>query len=104
LLIWEPGWYLTYQYWPTAVDKHTFEANLYFVPPKNARERLAQELAAVTFKEYALQDANTLEATQTMIGTKAVKDFLLCDQEILIRHLHKVNRDFVKEYQSAATV
>lgn len=39
-----------------------------------------------------------------MIGTKAVKDFLLCDQEILIRHLHKVNRDFVKEHQNAAAV
>ncbi|WP_132476980.1 aromatic ring-hydroxylating dioxygenase subunit alpha, partial [Rhodococcus sp. SMB37] len=41
LLIWKPGWYLTYAYWPTAVDKHIFEASLYFVPPKNARERLA---------------------------------------------------------------
>jgi Ring hydroxylating alpha subunit (catalytic domain) len=98
LLIWEPGWYLTYHYWPTAVDKHIFECTLYFVPPRNARERLAQELAAVTFKEYALQDANTLEATQTMIGTKVVKDFLLCDQEILLRHLHKVTGDYVKEY------
>lgn len=75
LLIWEPGWFLTYHYWPTAVDKHIFECTLYFVPPRNARERLAQELAAVTFKEYALQDANTLEATQTMIGTKVVNDF-----------------------------
>lgn len=99
ILIWEPGWYLTYQYWPTAADKHTFEASLYFVPPRNARERLAQELAAVTFKEYALQDANTLEATQTMIGTKVVDDFLLCDQEVLIRHLHKTARDYVSEYK-----
>jgi phenylpropionate dioxygenase-like ring-hydroxylating dioxygenase large terminal subunit len=98
LLLWEPGWYLTYHYWPTAVDKHIFETSLYFVPPKNARERLAQELAAVTFKEYALQDANTLEATQTMIGTRVVKDFLLCDQEILLRHLHKVTGDYVKGY------
>jgi len=100
ILIWEPGWYLTYQYWPTAADKHTFEASLYFVPPRNARERLAQELAAVTFKEYALQDANTLEATQTMIGTKVVDDFLLCDQEVLIRHLHKTARDYVSEYKA----
>ena len=105
LLIWEPGWYLTYHYWPTAVDKHIFECTLYFVPPRNARERLAQELAAVTFKEYALQDANTLEATQTMIGTRAVKEFLLCDQEVLIRHLHKTTGDYVKEYQrNGATV
>jgi len=101
LLFWEPGWYLTYHYWPTAVDKHIFEANLYFVPPKNARERLAQELAAVTFKEYALQDANTLEATQTMVASRAVTDFPLCDQEILLRHLHKVVGDRVKEYRDA---
>ncbi|MEB3019536.1 aromatic ring-hydroxylating oxygenase subunit alpha [[Mycobacterium] crassicus] len=98
VLLWEPGWYLTYQYWPTAVDKHIFEASLYFVPPRNARERLAQELAAVTFKEYALQDANTLEATQTMIGTGVVDKFLLCDQEILLRHLHKTASDYVAEY------
>ncbi|MGV9216328.1 SRPBCC family protein, partial (plasmid) [Micromonospora sp. RB23] len=79
-----------------------FEANLYFVPPKNVRERLAHELAAVTFKEYALQDANTLEATQTMIGTRAVTDFPLCDQEILLRHLHKTVGDYVKEYRDGA--
>jgi phenylpropionate dioxygenase-like ring-hydroxylating dioxygenase large terminal subunit len=102
LLIWEPGWFLTYHYWPTAVDKHIFEGTLYFVPPKNTRERLAQELAAVTFKEYALQDSNTLEATQTMIGTRVIREFPLCDQEILLRHLHKVAGDYVREYRNGA--
>jgi len=102
LLVWAPGWYLTYHYWPTAVDKHIFEANLYFVPAKTARERLAQELAAVTFKEYALQDGNTLEATQTMLESRAVMDFPLNDQEILLRHLHKVVGDYVKEHADAA--
>ena len=96
------GLVLTYHYWPTSVDKHIFECTLYFVPPRNARERLAQELAAVTFKEYALQDANTLEATQTMIGTRAVKEFLLCDQEVLIRHLHKTTGDYVRSTKAMA--
>ena len=99
LLFWAPGWYLTYHYWPTAVDKHIFESTLYFVPPTNTRQRLSQELAAVTFKEYAFQDANTLEATQTMINTRVVTDFPLCDQEILLRHLHKTARDYVDEYK-----
>lgn len=102
LLIWAPGWYLTYHYWPTAVDRHLFETSLYFVPPATARERLAQELAAVTFKEYALQDANTLEATQSAIKSRAVTEFPLCDQEILLRHLHKVVGDYVKEGADAA--
>jgi len=102
LLIWAPGWYLTYHYWPTAVDRHLFEANLYFVPAKTAAERLAHELAAVTFKEYALQDANTLEATQTMLKSRVISEFPLCDQELLLRALHKVTADYVKEYRDAA--
>jgi len=102
LLIWAPGWYLTYHYWPTAVDRHLFETSLYFVPPHSARERLAQEIAAVTFKEYALQDSNTLEATQSMLASRAVTEFPLGDQEILLRHLHQVAGDYVKEHADAA--
>lgn len=101
LLFWAPGWFLTYHYWPTAVNKHIFEANLYFVPATNARARLAQELAAVTFKEYGLQDANTLEATQTMLETRQISEFPLNDQEILLRHLHKVTENKIKEYRNA---
>jgi hypothetical protein len=70
----------------------------YFVPSKTAAERLAHELAAVTFKEYGLQDANTLEATQTMLKSRVVSEFPLCDQELLLRALHKVTADYVKEH------
>ncbi|HVC69320.1 MAG TPA: aromatic ring-hydroxylating dioxygenase subunit alpha [Acidimicrobiales bacterium] len=100
LLVWAPGWYLTYHYWPTSFHTHIFEGTLYFVPPKNATERLRQELAAVTFKEYALQDGNTLEATQMMLESRAVTTFPLNDQEILLRHLHKTSRQYVDAYQN----
>jgi hypothetical protein len=100
ILIWERGWYLTYHYWPTSYNTHTFEGTLYFVPAKNARERVAHEMAAVTFKEYALQDANTLEATQTMLESRVVTAFPLNDQEILCRHLHKVAADWIDDYES----
>jgi phenylpropionate dioxygenase-like ring-hydroxylating dioxygenase large terminal subunit len=98
LLVWEPGWYLTYHYWPTAYNRHTFEGTLYFAPPATARERVAQELAAVTFKEYALQDGNTLEATQRSIESRAVTSFPLNDQEILLRQLHANARDHVARH------
>ena len=98
ILIWERGWYLTYHFWPTAHDRHVFEGCLYFAPPGDARERLAQEAAAVTFKEYALQDANTLEATQSMLESRTVSDYPLGDQEVLCRHLHKVAGDWVDRY------
>jgi phenylpropionate dioxygenase-like ring-hydroxylating dioxygenase large terminal subunit len=99
LLVWKPGWYLTYHYWPTSYHSHIFEGTVYFVPPRSARERLAQELAVVTFKEYALQDGNTLEATQTMLESRAVTEFPLNDQEVLLRLLHTTARNYVDEYQ-----
>lgn len=95
ILVWEPGWYLTYTYWPTGPSDHVFESTMYFVPPKNAQERLAQEFAFSTFKEYAFQDANTLEATQTMIESGVVDTFVLNDQEVLCRHLHAAGRNQV---------
>jgi glycine betaine catabolism A len=98
ILVWERGWYLTYHYWPTAHNAHVFESTLYFVPAKNARERVAHEMAAVTFKEYGLQDANTLEATQLMLESRVVTSFPLNDQEVLCRHLHKVAADWVDDY------
>ena len=99
ILIWGQGWYLTYHYWPTSYNTHIFEGTLYFPPPRTPRERIAQELAAVSFKEYGLQDANTLEATQTMLESAVVDLFLLGDQEVLIRHLHKETAAWVDDYQ-----
>ncbi len=72
------------------------------MPAEDATERLRQELAAVTFKEYALQDGNTLEATQTMIESRAVTEFPLGDQEILLRHLHQTARRYVADHKETA--
>jgi phenylpropionate dioxygenase-like ring-hydroxylating dioxygenase large terminal subunit len=98
VLIWKTNWVLTYHYWPTSYNTHIFEGTAYFVPPKTARERLQQEMAVVTFKEYGLQDGNTLEATQTMLETRVVEDFPLNDQEVLLRHLHVTAQDYVNEH------
>lgn len=103
LLIWRPNWVLTYHYWPTSYNTHIFEGTAYFVPPKNAFERLQQELAVVSFKEYGLQDGNTLEATQTMLESRAVTDFPLNDQEVLLRHLHNSAAQYVTDHQRRQT-
>jgi phenylpropionate dioxygenase-like ring-hydroxylating dioxygenase large terminal subunit len=101
LLIWKPNWYLTYHYWPTSHHTHIFEGACYFVPPKNATERIRQEMAAVTFKEFALLDGYTLEATQTMIESGVVTHFPLNDQEVLLRALHTTARRYVEDYQKS---
>jgi hypothetical protein len=69
------------------------------VPAQTARERVAHELAAASFKEYGLQDANTLEATQSMLESRVLEVFPLNDQEVLCRHLHKVTADWVDDYK-----
>jgi hypothetical protein len=78
-----------------------FEGTLYFVPAATPRERVAHEMAAVTFKEYGLQDANTLEATQSMLESRVLQRFPLMDQEVLCRHLHKVAAEWVDDYTKA---
>ena len=57
----------------------------------------------MSFKEYGLQDANTLEATQTMIESRAVEEFPLNDQEVLIRHFHKETAAWVNDYCGSVT-
>lgn len=98
VLTWGQGWVVTYQYWPTSFNSHVFEGNVYFPPATTVRERVAQEMAAVTFKEYALQDSSTLEATQSMLESRAVTHFPLNDQEVLCRHLHHVTNQWVEEH------
>jgi phenylpropionate dioxygenase-like ring-hydroxylating dioxygenase large terminal subunit len=100
ILIWETGWYLVYRFWPTSHNTHRFEGTLFFAPSVNASDRAARECAVVMFKEFALQDAGTLEGTQTALESRAVPDaFPLSDQEILVRHLHKTVGDWVQAYR-----
>jgi Rieske 2Fe-2S family protein len=96
--VWERGWYHTYHHWPTSHDAHVFECNLYFAPARSARERVAHEMTAVTFKEFALQDDNLIASVQTTLGSAGITSFPLGDQEILCRHLHKTAADWVEDY------
>jgi hypothetical protein len=63
------------------------------------RERVEHEVAAVVFKEFALQDAGMLGGTQAALETRAVDQFVLSDQEVLVRHFHTVVRQWVEEYR-----
>jgi Rieske 2Fe-2S family protein len=100
ILIWEAGWYNTHQFWPTAYNSLLFEGNVYSLPAKNASERVGREMAAVSFKEYSLQDANTLEATQLGLEARVIDRWPLNDQEVLVRNFHKVVADWVNEHSA----
>lgn len=95
--LWSRGYYITYQYWPEAVDSHLYEIDLYFPAPKDAKQRLAQELVADSTIEFAMQDSNTIEATHSALTSGAQKQFHLGDQEMLIRNFHKAIQEEVEK-------
>jgi Rieske 2Fe-2S family protein len=99
ILIWEAGWYNTHQFWPTSHNSLLFEGNVFSPPSKSAAERVGREMAAVSFKEYSLQDANTLEATQMGLEARVIDRFPLNDQEVLVRNFHQVVGDWVSDYE-----
>jgi hypothetical protein len=98
ILIWETGWYMLYRYWPTSHNTHRYEGTLYFAPSEKASDRAARECAVVMYKEFALQDAGTLEGTQQALESGVVDAYPLCDQEILVRHLHEVIGKWVEDH------
>jgi phenylpropionate dioxygenase-like ring-hydroxylating dioxygenase large terminal subunit len=96
---WERGWYHTYHHWPTSPSTHKFEVTLHFVPSRNARERVARQMAAASFREFAIQDDNLVAAQQSMLESRVVDGFPLGDQEVLCRHLHTVVANWVDDYR-----
>jgi nitrite reductase/ring-hydroxylating ferredoxin subunit len=96
VLIYSSGWYLLYRYWPTSPGTHRFEGTLAFSPARTPRERIEHEVAAVVFKEFALQDAGMLGGTQAALETGVLDEFPLSDQEVLVRHFHQVVAEWVE--------
>jgi glycine betaine catabolism A len=99
IITWGRNWYITYQYWPVDESTNRFVWTVNFVPPRNARERLAQEHCMITTREFLTQDANTLEATQQMVAAGVRDDYYIGDQEVAVRHFHKVIQDDVEGYR-----
>jgi phenylpropionate dioxygenase-like ring-hydroxylating dioxygenase large terminal subunit len=99
ILIYERGWYLTYHYWPTSPSTHVWEMSYYFPPARNASERIRHEVTAVISKEAGIQDAGTLDGTQMGLESRVTDRFPLCDQEITVRHFHKVVGDWVDAHR-----
>ena len=98
--LWARNFYITYQYRPVSVGKHVYDIDLYFVPAKTARERLAQELTVNSVIELAMQDVNTVEATHSALAMRGLREFHLSDQELMIRSLHHSMRTAVAEYRA----
>ena len=92
------GTYLTHQFWPLAADRTLWEVRTYFPQADNAAQRFSQEYSKVLLRDALLEDASTLEATQSMLASGAKTHFVLQDQELLVRHAHTVIEEIVGFY------
>ena len=61
------------------------------------RAALHQEYAKVILRDVNMEDGSTLERTQTMLASRAKKEIVLQDQELLIRHHHYVAESYLKD-------
>lgn len=104
ILVWHRNWITVHRFWPLAYDRTRFEMELCFVPPKTARQRVAQELSRVTLKDFVLQDLNLLGGTYQMLQSRVRSHFHLGDEEFMVRHHHHtIDRD-VESYKASLGV
>jgi hypothetical protein len=75
---------------------HIFEVEMFYQPPTTHKERLGQELTVTFLNDIILEDASPLEGMQAMLNSRALAEFQMNDEEILLRHLHKVVGDYVR--------
>jgi glycine betaine catabolism A len=101
LLMWHRNWVVVHRFWPLGFDRTRFDMDLCFVPPKNARERVAQELQRVTLKDFVLQDLNLLGGTFQMLRSRAITKFQVGDEEFMVRHLHATVAKEVEDYKKS---
>ena len=95
-------YYFTYHMWPLAVDRTRWEVRLYAPQAQNAGQRFSQEYSKVMLRDALLEDASTLEHTQTALTSGAKTHFILQDQELLIRHDYHVIEEHVGYYRQGA--
>lgn len=96
VLIFGASGFTTHTHWPTGPHSHIIEVEMFYRPPTTHKERLGQELTVTLLNDIILEDASPLEGMQAMLNSGALQEFHLNDEEILIRHLHKVVRDHVE--------
>jgi phenylpropionate dioxygenase-like ring-hydroxylating dioxygenase large terminal subunit len=87
--------YLTYNVWPLAVDRSRWEISLYGPAPKNPAERIAMEYRVTRLRDLMQEDGGNHEAIQASLSTGAITHFQFQDEEIQLRHFHKVVREEV---------
>lgn len=90
------GAYFVQEFWPLAYDRVRWEINIYFPPISSASERFSREHSKVELRDSILEDLATLERTQASLKSGVLRNFVLQDNEMCIRHAHRVVDQLVR--------
>ena len=82
--------YLTYHFWPLAVDRTIWEIGVYFREPLTVREQLRQEYFKCTYRDTLQEDTAMHETLQAGLASGVKSHVILQDNELAIRHFHRV--------------
>ena len=93
--------YLTYQFWPLAVDRTVWEVSVCFREPLTVRERLRQEYFKCTYRDTLQEDTAMHETLQAGLASRAKSHVILQDNELAIRHFHRVLQDRIDAGRAA---
>lgn len=85
-----PGQYVLNHFMPVSPTRCRYELHLCFREPQNATERWTQEVSHTFFWSGVGEDLKTLENTQDVIESGAIKNFTLSDQETGVRQNHEL--------------
>ncbi|HTW88722.1 MAG TPA: aromatic ring-hydroxylating dioxygenase subunit alpha [Candidatus Binataceae bacterium] len=88
---------MTYNIWPIEVDRSVWEVTIYQPKAATASERFVQEYWACRLRDLLQEDASNHEAIQASLKSGALTHFQLQDEEIQIRHFHKMIREQVAQ-------
>jgi len=89
-------WYITYNFWPLAVDRTLLEYKFYMTPATSSGEKISQEFSRVLARDLLREDLSTLESVQAGLASGALRQMPLSDQEIMLRHSYKVVEDSIR--------
>jgi phenylpropionate dioxygenase-like ring-hydroxylating dioxygenase large terminal subunit len=89
------GGFLTHTFWPLSENRTHWEARIYFPKAQTLAQQFSQEYSRATFVDGVLvEDGGTFEKIQSMLASGAKKEIVVGDEELLIRHHHKVTETF----------
>src|SRR5262245_51883058 len=93
--------YMTYHFWPLAVDRTRWDIKLYFPPAEHAAHRLSQEYMKCLARDVLHEDALAHEAIHSGLASQAKTQLFFQDEEIQLRHFHQVVEGYVGFYEEA---